>query len=69
MAPLYGLGSGARTGVSINVSSPRTKIGSQGRIYAYYVQKGQGEQYKQQLANMIGVQYLPKVNPFSLIFY
>jgi len=69
MAPLYGLGSGARTGVAVIVSSPRTKIGSQGRIYAYYAQKGQGAQYKQQLADMIGVQYLPKANPFSLIFY
>ena len=35
LTPTYGLGSGSRTGAAILISSPRTKIGSQGRIYAF----------------------------------
>ena len=68
LTPTYGLGSGARTGVAVFVSSPRTKIGSQGRIYAYYSQRGQGELYKQYLINQLGIQFMPKVNnPLSVI--
>ena len=35
LTPMYGLGSGARTVGAIAISSPRTKNGSAGRIYAY----------------------------------
>ena len=45
LAPTYGLGSSARTGSAILISSPRTRIGSQGRIYAYMKSIGQGQQY------------------------
>jgi hypothetical protein len=45
LTPTYGLGSGSRTGAAILISSPRTKIGSQGRIYAYQKKTGQGQQY------------------------
>ena len=41
----YGLGSGSRTGAAILISSPRTKIGSQVRIYAFEKKRGQGQQY------------------------
>ena len=34
LTPMYGLGSAARTVGSIGISSPRTKNGSAGRIYA-----------------------------------
>ena len=29
LTPAYGLGSNGRTGVAINISSPRTRLGSQ----------------------------------------
>jgi hypothetical protein len=45
LTPTYGLGSGSRTGAAILISSPRTKIGSQGRIYAFQKAHGQGPQY------------------------
>jgi len=45
LTPMYGLGSAARTGDAVFISSPRTKNGSQGRIYAWMRQRGQGEQY------------------------
>ena len=35
LTPMYGLGSAARTVGSIGISSPRTKNGSAGRVYAY----------------------------------
>lgn len=34
LTPMYGLGSGSRVVGSIGISSPRTKNGSAGRIYA-----------------------------------
>jgi hypothetical protein len=34
LTPTYGLGSAARTVGSIGISSPRTKNGSAGRVYA-----------------------------------
>jgi hypothetical protein len=43
--PTYGLGSGSRTNAAILISSPRTKIGSQGRIYAFEKSKGKGQAY------------------------
>ena len=45
LTPTYGLGSASRTGAAILISSPRTKIGSQGRIYAFEKKRGQGQQY------------------------
>jgi len=67
LTPAYGLGSYRRTGVAITISSPRTKIGSQNRIYAYYKSKGQGQLYEQYLIDTLGLKYLPRVNPWSLI--
>lgn len=67
LTPAYGLGSYGRTGAALTISSPRTKIGSQGRIYAYMKSKGQGYQYEQFLINALGIKYLPKVNPWSTI--
>jgi hypothetical protein len=67
LTPAYGLGSYGRTGAALTISSPRTKIGSQGRIYAFYKQRGQGELYQQQLIQALGLKYLPKVNPWTLI--
>jgi len=34
LTPMYGLGSGSRVVGSIGISSPRTKNGSAGRVYA-----------------------------------
>lgn len=62
LTPAYGLGSYGRTGAALIISSPRTKIGSQGRIYAFYKQRGQGQLYEQQLIQALGLKYLPKVN-------
>ena len=67
LTPAYGLGSYGRTGAALTISSPRTKIGSQGRIYAYYKSIGQGEQYQIYLQGMLGVKYLPRVNPWTYI--
>jgi hypothetical protein len=67
LTPSYGLGSYGRTGPALTISSPRTKIGSQGRIYAYFKQRGQGYQYEQYLINALGVKFLPKVNPWTYI--
>jgi hypothetical protein len=67
LTPAYGLGSYGRTNAAITISSPRTKIGSQGRIYAFYKSKGQGQQYEQYLINALGLKFLPKVNPWTLI--
>ena len=65
LTPAYGLGSYGRTGAAVLISSPRNKIGSQGRIYAWMKSHGQGQQYVQFLLNAIGPQ--PRVNPWSLI--
>ena len=35
LTPMYGLGSSARVIGAIGISSPRTKNGSAGRVYAY----------------------------------
>ena len=67
LTPAYGLGSYGRTGPAIAISSPRTKIGSQARIYAYYKQRGRGQEYEQYLINVLGLKYLPKVNPWTYI--
>ena len=67
LTPAYGLGSYGRIGPAITISSPRTKIGSQGRIYAYYKSRGRGQEYEQYLINALGLRYMPRVNPWSLI--
>ena len=67
LTPAYGLGIYGRTGAALTISSPRTKIGSQGRIYAYYKSKGQGQLYEQYLIQALGLKNLPKVNPWTLI--
>jgi hypothetical protein len=53
LAPTYGLGSYGRTGAAVLISSPRNRIGSQGRIYAYMKRIGQGQQYINFLANIL----------------
>ena len=60
LSPTYGLGSYGRTGAAVLISSPRTKNGSQGRIYAFMKNQGQGPQYIQFLMSIIGTQ--PRVN-------
>lgn len=67
LTPIYGLGSYGRTGMAILISSPRTRNGSQGRIYAWMKNHGQGQQYIQFLINASGVRYLPRVNPWTNI--
>jgi hypothetical protein len=67
LTPAYGLGSYGRIGPALIISSPRTKIGSQGRIYAYYKSRGRGQEYEQYLINTLGLKYMPRVNPWSLI--
>ena len=39
LTPTYGLGSYGRTGMAILIGGPRTKNGSQGRIYAWFKQQ------------------------------
>jgi hypothetical protein len=67
LTPAYGLGSYGRTGAALTISSPRTKIGSQGRIYAFMKNNGQGYQYEQYLINALGLRFLPRVNPWTAI--
>lgn len=67
LTPMYGLGSGARTGVAVNISGPRSRLGSQGRIYAFENAHGRGQQYKHYLIETLGLKYLPKVNPWTAI--
>ena len=67
LTPAYGLGSYGRTGPALLISSPRTKIGSQGRIYAFMKNNGQGYQYEQYLINALGLRFLPRVNPWTAI--
>jgi hypothetical protein len=54
LSPTYGLGSYGRTGAAVLISSPRTKNGSQGRIYAFMKRTGQGPQYIQFLLKTLG---------------
>ena len=65
LTPAYGLGSYGRTGAAMTISSPRTKIGSQGRIYAFYKSQGQGQAYQQYLINALGLNFLPRGNPWA----
>ena len=63
LTPLYSLGSYGKTGPAILIGSRNSKIGTQGRIYAYMKNRGQGYQYIQFLLKVIGPQ--PKVNPWT----
>ena len=54
LTPTYGLGSYGRTAAAILVGGPRTTIASQGRIYAWYSRRGQGQQYKDYLLSTLG---------------
>jgi hypothetical protein len=54
LTPLYGLGSAARTGPAVLISSPRNKIGSCGRIYNWANPRGQGEAFKLYLLKTLG---------------
>ena len=56
LTPTYGLGSYGRTGPAVLISSPRCKIGTQGRIYQWFVRKNRGPEYISFLLNAIGPQ-------------
>ena len=53
LTPAYGLGSYGRTGPALTISSPRTRIGSQGRIYSYFKSRNQGAEYEKYLIKML----------------
>jgi hypothetical protein len=63
LTPYYGLGSYGRTGAAVLISSPRTKNGSQGRIYAWMKNNGQGQQYVDFLAKILSNG--PRVSPWT----
>jgi hypothetical protein len=67
LTPLHGFGKFGRTGAALIISNPRTKIGSQNRIYKFFQNLGEGQLYKHQLIDALGLQYLPRVNPWSMI--
>jgi hypothetical protein len=60
LTPAYTLGSYGRFGPSMTISSPRTRLGSQGRIYAYYNSRGQGQEYIYYLINALGLGNIPQ---------
>lgn len=53
LTPSYGLGSYSRYGPALLVSSPRTKLGSQNRIYAWMKKNNRGQQYLNNIINAI----------------
>jgi hypothetical protein len=65
LTPAYGLGSYGRTSGALLISSPRTKNGSQGRIYAWMKNHGQGQKYIYFLLHSLGPR--PYVNPWTSI--
>ena len=65
LTPTYGLGSYGRTGAAVLISSPRNKIGSQGRIYNWMVRNNQGPQYINFLKTIVGRG--PTMNAFQNI--
>jgi hypothetical protein len=67
LTPSYGLGSYGRTGPALLISSPRTKIGSQGRIYSWMVRHNKGPQYVQFLLNTLGKTSSSSGNAFQNI--
>ena len=68
LSPTYGLGSYGRTAAAVLISGPRTTIGNQGRIYAWYSARGQGPQYKAYLLNSLGPQNTIYGNRWPKIF-
>jgi hypothetical protein len=54
LTPTYGLGSYSRTQAAILCGNPRTRIGSQNRIYSWYHKKGLGDAYKARLLLSLG---------------
>lgn len=65
LQPTSGLGQAARTNGAILISSPRNNIGSQGRIYSYYKQIGQGPEYLALLNSIL--QFNPQTQPNNLL--
>lgn len=68
LTPTYGLGSYGRTAAAVLISGPRTTIGNQGRIYAWYSARGQGQQYKAYLLNSLGPQRATTGNQWPPMF-
>jgi len=60
LTPLYGLGSYGRTGAAVLLGSPRSKIGSQGRIYNSFRTQAERSAYIAFLIKRIGPQ--PQAN-------
>jgi len=67
LTPAYGLGSYGRTAGALLISSPRNKIGSQGRIYAWMKNHQQGPQYIKLLIEALGPGGRRGTNLFSVI--
>jgi hypothetical protein len=67
LTPTYGLGQQGRTAAGVLISSPRTRIGSQGRIYAWMKQHGKGPQYINFLISILPPGKTPSLNLFNLI--
>ena len=65
LQPTSGLGQAARTNGAILISSPRNNIGSQGRIYSFYKQIGQGPQYLAELNTILSNN--PRSQPRNLL--
>ena len=63
LTPTSGLGSYGRTAAAVLISSPRTKNGSQGRIYAFMKRQGQGPQYISFLLKVLGPR--PATGPWT----
>ena len=53
LSPSYGLGSYSRTAGALFISSPRTKLGSQNRIYAWMKKNNKGRQYLNTIGPLI----------------
>jgi hypothetical protein len=65
LTPTYSLGSSGRIYAAILISNARSKNGSQGRIYAWMKNRGQGQQYINFLLKVLGPR--PQVNPWTAI--
>jgi hypothetical protein len=53
LTPVYGLGSYGRTGASTIIGTPRSKLGSQKRIYSHMKTNGKGYEYEEYLFKVI----------------
>jgi hypothetical protein len=65
LTPTYSLGSYGRTGAALLISNARSKNGSQGRIYAWMKNRGQGPQDINFLIKVLGPR--PQVSPWTSI--